>query len=107
MADVKSAPKPEAETGASDTGETSSSQMTGEAMKAFQELSANLARAAMIAQGALAEAALKRADEPSGMPTDPFRMAPAFTGMMTRLASQPDKVMKAQAELFSQLDESR
>ena len=101
MADVKTAPPPEANAKPSDAGETGSGQVTAEAMKAFQELSANLARAAMIAQGALAEAALKRADEPSGMPADPFRMAPAFTGMMTRLASQPDKVMKAQAELFS------
>ena len=101
MVDVKSAPKPEAEPQPADAGDPSSGQVTAEAMKAFQELSSNLARAAMIAQGALAEAALKRADEPSSMSADPFRIAPALTGMMTRLAGQPDKVLKAQAELFS------
>ena len=101
MADVKSAADPEADTQASEAGQTSSGQVTAEAMKAFQELSSNLARAAMIAQGALAEAALKRAEEPSSMSADPFRIAPALTGMMTRLAGQPDKVLKAQADLFS------
>ena len=104
MADVKGAERADADpTGAAaETGESSARQMTADAMKAFQELSANLARAAMIAQGALSEAAMKQAsDQPSSMPADPFRIAPAMTGMMTRLASQPDKVMKAQAELFS------
>ena len=101
MVDVKSASRPEAEPKASDAADPSSGQVTAEAMKAFQELSSNLARAAMIAQGALAEAALKRAEEPSSMSADPFRIAPALTGMMTRLAAQPEKVMKAQAELFS------
>ncbi len=99
MIDAKSAPKPEAEP--QPAGDSFSGQVTAEAMKAFQELSSNLARAAMIAQGALAEAALKRADEPSSISADPFRIAPALTGMMTRLAGQPDKVLKAQADLFS------
>jgi polyhydroxyalkanoate synthase len=98
MADVKSAPKPETDAA---SGAASSSQMTADAMAAFQELSANLARAAMIAQGAIAEAALKQADQPSSMPADPFRVAPAMTGMMARLAAQPDKVLRAQADLFN------
>ena len=103
MADVKSAPKPEADTHtpSPESREPTSGQMTADAMKAFQELSTNLARAAMIAQGAITEAAMRQADQPSSLPNDPFRVGPAFTGMMTRLASQPDKVMKAQAELFS------
>ena len=103
MADVKGASKPEAESNSAsaETGEVSSGQATADAMKAFQELSANLARAAMIAQGALTEAAMRQSDHPSSMPNDPFRVGPSMTGMMSRLASQPDKVMKAQAELFS------
>jgi polyhydroxyalkanoate synthase len=103
MADVKSATKPEADAAGAPQGPgaSSSGQVTADAMAAFQELSANLARAAMIAQGAIAEAALKQADQPSSMPADPFRVAPAMTGMMARLAAQPDKVLKAQAELFS------
>ena len=103
MADVKSASKPEADPKAasSEAGEASSGQMTADAMKAFQELSTNLARAAMIAQGAFTEAVMRQADQPSSMPNDPFRVGPSMTGMMTRLASQPEKVLKAQAELFS------
>jgi polyhydroxyalkanoate synthase len=72
-----------------------------EELKTLQELSTNLARAAMIAQGAIAEAVLKQAEQPASMPPDPFRIAPALTGMMGRLAAQPDKVLRAQAELFS------
>ena len=74
---------------------------SGEELKTLQELSANLARAAMIAQGAMAEAVMKQAEQPSAMPTDPFRVGPALTGVMGRMAAHPDKVMKAQAELFS------
>ncbi|HEY5411481.1 MAG TPA: class I poly(R)-hydroxyalkanoic acid synthase [Caulobacteraceae bacterium] len=70
-------------------------------MNAFQELSSNMARAAMIAQGAFAEAAMRQAGESSSMSADPFRVGPAITGMMTRMAGQPDKMLKAQAELFS------
>ena len=70
-------------------------------LQGMQEMSANLARAAMIAQGAIAEAALRQAGDPGSMNSDPFRMGPAITGLMGRLVSQPDKLMKAQAELFS------
>ncbi len=72
-----------------------------EHLKDLQELSANLAKAAMIAQGALADAAIKGAERGQSMNADPFRMAPAMTGLMGRLAAQPDKVLKAQADLFT------
>ena len=68
---------------------------------AMQEMSANLAKAAMIAQGAIAEAALRRAGHPGSVGSDPFRMGSALTGMMGKLATQPDKVMKAQADLYA------
>jgi polyhydroxyalkanoate synthase len=74
---------------------------SSEELRGLQEMSANLARAAMIAQGAIAEAVLKHAEHPSAMPADPFRMGPALTGMIGRLASHPDMVLKAQADLFS------
>ena len=74
---------------------------TPDQLAALQELSANLARAAMIAQGALAEATLKSAEQPSVAAADPFRMGAALTGVVGRLAAQPDKVLKAQADLFS------
>jgi polyhydroxyalkanoate synthase len=74
---------------------------TPEQLAALQELSANLARAAMIAQGAFAEAALKGAEPPSVVAADPFRVGAALSGVVGRLAAQPDKVLKAQADLFS------
>jgi polyhydroxyalkanoate synthase len=66
----------------------------------LEKLSLNLARAAMTAQGAIAEAALRQADRPSGLTPDPFHVAPALSEVMARLASQPDRLMRAQADLF-------
>ena len=67
----------------------------------MEQLSVNLARAAMTAQGAIAEAALRQADRPSGLTPDPFHVAPALTEVMARLSAQPDRLMRAQADLFA------
>ncbi|ATC34485.1 class I poly(R)-hydroxyalkanoic acid synthase [Caulobacter vibrioides] len=67
-----------------------------------ETLSANLARAAVTAQGAIAEAALRQADRPAALSPDPFHVAPALNEVMTRLAAQPDRLMRAQADLFGQ-----
>jgi polyhydroxyalkanoate synthase len=74
---------------------------SSEQQKMLEALSANLAKAAMIAQGAIAEAALLHADRPSALSADPFHVGPALGEVMGRLATQPDKVMRAQADLFS------
>jgi len=66
----------------------------------LETLSANLARAAVTAQGAIAEAALRQADRPAALTPDPFHVAPAMNEVMSRLAAQPDKLMRAQADLF-------
>ena len=66
----------------------------------LEKLSLNLARAAMTAQGALAEAALRQADRPAALTPDPFHVGPALSEVMGRLAAQPDRLMRAQAELF-------
>jgi len=87
-------PAPPAEQPSDDVG-------SPDQLKSLQEMSANLARAAMISQGAVAEAVLRRAEQPSAMGADPFRMGPALTGMIGRMASQPEKLLKAQADLFS------
>ena len=87
-------PVPPAEAAAFDVG-------TADQLESLQEMSANLARATMIAQGAVAEAVLRRAEQPSAMGADPFRMGPALTGMMGRMAAQPEKLLKAQADLFA------
>ncbi|MBP7649696.1 MAG: class I poly(R)-hydroxyalkanoic acid synthase, partial [Phenylobacterium sp.] len=66
----------------------------------MEKLSANLARAALTAQGAIAEAALRQAERPAALQPDPFHVAPALTDVMGRLASQPDRLVRAQADLF-------
>lgn len=66
----------------------------------IETLSMNLAKAAMVAQSAIAEAALTQADRPAALSADPFNVAPAMTSVMTSLAAQPDKMIQAQADLF-------
>ncbi len=67
----------------------------------LEQMSANLARAALTAQGAFAEAALRRADRPAALSPDPFHVGPALTDVMGRLAAQPDRLMRSQANLFT------
>ncbi len=67
----------------------------------LETLSLNLARAAMTAQAAIAEAALSQADRPAALSPDPFNVGPAMTQVMTGLASRPDKLFAAQADLFN------
>jgi polyhydroxyalkanoate synthase len=74
--------------------------LTSSQRESLERLSLNLARAAMTAQGAIAEAALRQADRPSALTPDPFHVAPALTEVMGRLAAQPDRLMRAQADLF-------
>lgn len=66
----------------------------------LETLSLNLARAAMTAQAALAQAALRQADRPASLSPDPFNVAPAMTQVMTGLAAQPERILQAQADLF-------
>lgn len=74
---------------------------TTDQMAQVEKLSMNLARAAVAAQGAIAEMALRQADRPAALSPDPFHVAPALTQVMGRLAAQPDRIMRAQADLFS------
>ncbi|WP_372708037.1 class I poly(R)-hydroxyalkanoic acid synthase [Brevundimonas sp.] len=67
----------------------------------LETLSMNLAKAAMTAQSAIAEAALSQADRPAAMSPDPFNVGPAMNSIMTSLASRPDKLFAAQADLFN------
>ena len=75
--------------------------MTAEQRAVVEKLSMNLARAALTAQGAIAEMALRQADRPAALSPDPFHVAPALTEVMGRLAAQPDRMMRSQADLFS------
>ena len=67
----------------------------------IEALSMNLARAALTAQGAIAEMALRQAERPAALSPDPFHVGPALTQVMGRLAAQPDRMMRAQADLVS------
>jgi polyhydroxyalkanoate synthase len=75
--------------------------LTAEQRAVVEKLSMNLARAALTAQGAIAEMALRQADRPAALSPDPFHVAPALTEVMGRLAAQPDRLMRAQADLFA------
>jgi polyhydroxyalkanoate synthase len=72
-----------------------------EQREALEKLSLNLAKAAITAQGAVAEAALRHADRPAALSPDPFKVGPALQEVMGSLAASPDKLMKAQGELFA------
>ncbi len=61
----------------------------------------NLARAAVTAQAAIAEMTLRQADQPAALSPDPFHVAPALGEVIGRLAAQPDRLMRAQADLFT------
>ena len=67
----------------------------------LETLSINLAKAAMTAQSAIAEAALSQADRPAALSPDPFHVGPAMSSVMTSLAARPDKLFAAQADLFN------
>ncbi len=69
--------------------------------EALEKLSLNLSRAAITAQSAIAEAALAHSDRPAALSADPFHIGPALSEVMTSLASQPERMMRAQAELVS------
>lgn len=73
----------------------------GDQRQMIETLSLNLAKAAMTAQSAIAEAALAQADRPAALSPDPFNVGPAMTSVMTSLASRPDKLFSAQADLFN------
>ncbi|MDB5483635.1 MAG: class poly(R)-hydroxyalkanoic acid synthase, partial [Caulobacteraceae bacterium] len=68
---------------------------------ALETLSLNLARAAMTAQGAIAEAALRQADRPAALSPDPFHVGTAMSEVIGNLAGQPDRILRAQSDLYA------
>ncbi len=87
--------------GASPPSEPGGSAAFGaEHREAMERLSLNLARAAMTAQGAMMQAATRQAGQPSKLNADPMGVAPALAEVMGGLAAHPDRLMRAQAELF-------
>jgi polyhydroxyalkanoate synthase len=75
--------------------------MSTEQRAALETLSLNLARAAMTAQGAIAEAALRQADRPAALNPDPFHVGTAMSEVIGSLAGQPDRLLRAQSDLYA------
>ena len=97
--EAKSGPEPEP--GRSGGADTPFDMLGAEHRENLERLSLNIAKAAMTAQAAIAEAALSQADRPAALSPDPFNVAPAMTAVMTSLASRPEKLFQAQADLFN------
>jgi polyhydroxyalkanoate synthase len=100
---VRPSPTPAAQAPASDAGfmqELGPLLLSPENRASLERLSMNLARAALTAQGAITEAALRQADK-APLTADPFNAGPAMSEVMSRLAAQPDRLMRAQADLLS------
>jgi polyhydroxyalkanoate synthase subunit PhaC len=71
-----------------------------EQRQVLEQLSINLARAASTVQTALASAATRQLEGGAALHPDPFHVAPAMGEVLGGLASHPDKLMRAQADLF-------
>ena len=67
----------------------------------LETMSNNFAEAAMTAQRMFTASAARSAEAPPAINTDPMHVAGAFGEVMTALAAQPDRLMKAQADLYS------
>jgi polyhydroxyalkanoate synthase len=74
--------------------------LSGEQRAAIETLSANLARAAMTAQAAIAEAALRQSQSAVMPSLDPLHVGGAWGEVMTQLAADPEKLMRAQTDLY-------
>jgi len=92
---------PEPETGSGTTPQNPFGLPGEEQRQMIETLSLNLARAAMTAQAAIAEAALAQADRPAALSSDPLNVGPAMNSVMASLAARPDKLFTAQADLFN------
>ena len=66
----------------------------------LEQLSLNLAKAAMTLQTAFSTAAIRQAEGGPAPDPDPFHVAPALGQVMGQLAANPDKLIRAQADLF-------
>ena len=96
-------PKPEAKPAQkAEAGPATFGALSPAQRELLEQMSVNLARAALTAQGAIADAALRQADRPAALSPDPFHVGPALNEVMGRLAAQPDRLMRSQADLFTQ-----
>ncbi|HWE98478.1 MAG TPA: class I poly(R)-hydroxyalkanoic acid synthase [Caulobacteraceae bacterium] len=86
--------------GGADAGGELFGLLNPEQRASLETLSVNLARAAITAQTAITEAALKHAGKGQPVSFDPLHVGGAWTEVMGALASHPEKLFKAQADLY-------
>lgn len=98
---AKPAPEPKAEAPQDQAQPVNTSAFGTDQMQQLEQLSLNIAKAAMLAQSAVAEAALSQADRPAALSPDPFNVGPAMGAVMTSLAAKPERLFQAQADLFT------
>ncbi|MDC7681771.1 class I poly(R)-hydroxyalkanoic acid synthase [Asticcacaulis sp. BYS171W] len=91
-------PEPKAEQASESRRET---PFDAEQFKAMEDLSVNLAKAAITAQTALASAVFKQPEFNGSAPSDPFQVGPAMTNVMNSLAKSPEKMVEAQTDLLT------
>ena len=80
------------------TGAEFLTALSPEHRETLETLSRNLARASFTAQAAMTQAGMSGAGKP--MATDPFHVGPALGEVASKLAASPEKLMKAQTDLF-------
>ena len=93
--------RPEARVNGADPAAFAAALLSPEQTAMIEKLSGNLARAALTAQGALTDAAFKQATRAPNPNMDPMHVAPALTEVAKDLANHPEKLMRAQADLFT------
>lgn len=74
--------------------------MSPEQRTTLEQLSLNLAKAAMTLQSAFSAAAMRQVEAGPQVDPDPLHVGPALGQVIGKLAAQPDKLFRAQAELF-------
>lgn len=67
---------------------------------AIETLSLNLAKAAMTAQSAIAGAAMRQSSGGMSLNVDPFHVGSAMSEVVGRLAAEPERLLRAQADLY-------
>ena len=66
----------------------------------LEALSANMSTAVFTAQKMMTDSALRSVDAPVRLETDPMHVAAPLQEVMTALAQHPERILKAQTELF-------
>ena len=100
MSSAESPPPPPATAGP-ETFPTMMSLMTERQRADLEAMSANLAEAALSAQKMLSASALRAVENPQPVSLDPMHVAGAMGEVMTALASQPERLVQAQTDLYA------